>query len=95
MNIKTMRHYIIYGMHYKGGSYRFALNSLTSNLVIESYLCILLWSVQEQGILVLTNAIAACTESIEQHKGKLVVKEAPRAVSVNTHYVSLLSYSIF
>ncbi|KAJ1428615.1 Translation initiation factor 2, alpha subunit [Sesbania bispinosa] len=36
---------------------------------------------KEQGILVLNNAIVSCTESIEQHKGKLVVKEAPRAVS--------------
>ncbi|BAT88262.1 hypothetical protein VIGAN_05171600 [Vigna angularis var. angularis] len=35
----------------------------------------------EQGILVLNNAITSCTEAIEQHKGKLVVKEAPRAVS--------------
>lgn len=31
----------------------------------------------------LTNAITACTESIEKHKGKLTVKEAPRAVSYN------------
>ncbi|KAK1307286.1 hypothetical protein QJS10_CPA10g01437 [Acorus calamus] len=36
---------------------------------------------KEQGISVLTNAIKACTNAIEQHKGKLVVKEAPRAVS--------------
>ncbi|KAL2333438.1 hypothetical protein Fmac_014651 [Flemingia macrophylla] len=36
---------------------------------------------KEQGILVLNNAITCCTEAIEQHKGKLVVKEAPRAVS--------------
>ncbi|RZB50323.1 Multiple inositol polyphosphate phosphatase 1 isoform E [Glycine soja] len=36
---------------------------------------------KEQGILVLNNAIASCTEAIEQHKGKLVVKEAARAVS--------------
>ncbi|KAF7830917.1 eukaryotic translation initiation factor 2 subunit alpha-like protein [Senna tora] len=36
---------------------------------------------KEQGILVLNNAIVACTEAIEQHKGKLNVKEAPRAVS--------------
>ncbi|KAI3940785.1 hypothetical protein MKW98_030104 [Papaver atlanticum] len=33
----------------------------------------------EQGIMVLTNAIQACTEAIDSHKGKLVVKEAPRA----------------
>lgn len=36
---------------------------------------------KEQGIAILTKAIAACTEEIERHKGKLVVKEAPRAVS--------------
>ncbi|KAI3891584.1 hypothetical protein MKX03_033131 [Papaver bracteatum] len=36
---------------------------------------------KEQGIKVLTNAIQACTEIIDSHKGKLVVKEAPRAVS--------------
>ncbi|CAG7908280.1 unnamed protein product, partial [Brassica rapa] len=35
---------------------------------------------QDQGIEILTEAIAACTETIDQHKGKLVVKEAPRAV---------------
>ncbi|XP_033146445.1 eukaryotic translation initiation factor 2 subunit alpha homolog isoform X2 [Brassica rapa] len=36
---------------------------------------------EDQGIEILTEAIAACTETIDQHKGKLVVKEAPRAVS--------------
>ncbi|KAJ6830694.1 eukaryotic translation initiation factor 2 subunit alpha-like protein [Iris pallida] len=36
---------------------------------------------KEQGITVLTNAIKACTEAIDSHKGKLIVKEAPRAVS--------------
>ncbi|KAK6156094.1 hypothetical protein DH2020_010342 [Rehmannia glutinosa] len=36
---------------------------------------------KEQGIAVLTKAIEACTEEIELHKGKLTVKEAPRAVS--------------
>ncbi|XP_077210898.1 eukaryotic translation initiation factor 2 subunit alpha homolog isoform X2 [Tasmannia lanceolata] len=35
-----------------------------------------------KGILVLNNAIKACTEYIDQHKGVLVVKEAPRAVSL-------------
>ncbi|KAF2314447.1 hypothetical protein GH714_026548 [Hevea brasiliensis] len=35
---------------------------------------------KEQGISILNKAIAACTEAIEQHKGKLV-KEPPRAVS--------------
>ncbi|KAL6657296.1 hypothetical protein ACP70R_005076 [Stipagrostis hirtigluma subsp. patula] len=36
---------------------------------------------KEQGISVLTDAIKACKDAIERHKGKLVVKEAPRAVS--------------
>ncbi|KAH7537603.1 hypothetical protein FEM48_Zijuj03G0110500 [Ziziphus jujuba var. spinosa] len=36
---------------------------------------------KEQGIAVLNEAIVACKQAIEQHKGKLVVKEAPRTVS--------------
>lgn len=36
---------------------------------------------KEQGISVLDAAIKACTKEIEKHKGKLSVKEAPRAVS--------------
>ncbi|XP_057784655.1 eukaryotic translation initiation factor 2 subunit alpha homolog [Salvia miltiorrhiza] len=36
---------------------------------------------KEQGIAVLTKAIQACTEEIERQKGKLTVKEPPRAVS--------------
>nr|BAK02876.1 predicted protein [Hordeum vulgare subsp. vulgare] len=36
---------------------------------------------KDQGISVLTDAVKACTAEIEKHKGKLVVKEAPRAVS--------------
>lgn len=36
---------------------------------------------KEQGISVLEVAIKACTKEIEKHKGKLSVKEAPRAVS--------------
>ncbi|XP_059647792.1 eukaryotic translation initiation factor 2 subunit alpha homolog [Cornus florida] len=36
---------------------------------------------KEQGILILNKAIEACTEAIEEHKGKLAVKEAPRTVS--------------
>nr|XP_043628378.1 eukaryotic translation initiation factor 2 subunit alpha homolog [Erigeron canadensis] len=36
---------------------------------------------KEQGIKVLNQAIAACTNSIERHKGKLTIKEPPRAVS--------------
>ena len=37
---------------------------------------------QEQGLLVLNNAITACSKEIEHYKGKLLVKEEPRAVSV-------------
>ncbi|GER50935.1 eukaryotic translation initiation factor 2 alpha subunit [Striga asiatica] len=36
---------------------------------------------KEQGIEILNRAIDLCTIVIEQHKGKLTVKEAPRAVS--------------
>ncbi|KAI3470916.1 hypothetical protein Pfo_027579 [Paulownia fortunei] len=36
---------------------------------------------KEQGITILNKAIEACTEEIERHKGKLTVKDAPRAVS--------------
>ncbi|KAG6473803.1 hypothetical protein ZIOFF_067721 [Zingiber officinale] len=36
---------------------------------------------KEQGISILNIAIKACTEEIELHKGKLTLKEAPRAVS--------------
>ncbi|XP_006658998.1 eukaryotic translation initiation factor 2 subunit alpha homolog [Oryza brachyantha] len=36
---------------------------------------------KDQGISVLNNAVKACSETIEKHKGKLVVKEAPRVVS--------------
>ncbi|KAL5720971.1 hypothetical protein ACHQM5_013586 [Ranunculus cassubicifolius] len=36
---------------------------------------------KDQGIQVLTKAIQASTEALEQHKGKLLVKEQPRAVS--------------
>ncbi|XP_073157012.1 eukaryotic translation initiation factor 2 subunit alpha homolog isoform X1 [Henckelia pumila] len=36
---------------------------------------------KEQGIETLNRAIAACTEEIEQHKGRLIVKTAPRLMS--------------
>ncbi|KAJ6325060.1 hypothetical protein OIU76_012191 [Salix suchowensis] len=36
---------------------------------------------KDQGISILSQAIAACTEAIEAQKGKLAVKEPPRAVS--------------
>lgn len=36
---------------------------------------------QEQGIATLNKAIAAATEEIERHKGKLAIKDAPRTVS--------------
>jgi len=35
---------------------------------------------QELGISILESAIRACVKEIEIHKGKLTVKEAPRAV---------------
>ncbi|RZC84395.1 hypothetical protein C5167_047181, partial [Papaver somniferum] len=41
----------------------------------------LFWLTQDQGIKVLVNAIQACTETIDSHKDKLVVKEAPRLAS--------------
>lgn len=47
---------------------------------------------QEQGLDVLNEAIEACAEAIERHKGKLVVKKAPAAVSNTTSvHVSLSS----
>ncbi|WZY90784.1 hypothetical protein YC2023_047519 [Brassica napus] len=42
----------------------------------------------DQGIEILTEAIAACTETIDQHKGKLVVKEAPRALRMDNEEIS-------
>jgi translation initiation factor 2 subunit 1 len=36
---------------------------------------------KELGISILESAIRACVKEIEMHKGKLTVKEAPRAVS--------------
>lgn len=36
---------------------------------------------KEQGISILHNAIAACREEIQRHKGNLTVKEEPRVVS--------------
>ena len=80
---------------------------------VRSMVCMLLmkrsdlhWSMQEQGIQILNHAIAACIEAIEGQKGKLVVKEPPRAVSVNfssaqrvficfKHSVKLESFSDF
>lgn len=44
---------------------------------------------QEQGISVLNKAIAACTEAIEKHKGKLIVKEEPRAVNAKSFSFNL------
>jgi hypothetical protein len=37
---------------------------------------------QDLGIAVLESAVKACSKEIEKHKGKLLVKEAPRAVRV-------------
>lgn len=42
---------------------------------------------QDQGIQVLTKAIEASTEALEQHKGKLLVKEAPRTVSSSSSHI--------
>lgn len=58
-------------------------------MLFESLVCYQGASVcylQEQGISVLNNAIKACTEEIERHKGKLTVKEAPRAVSSISYF---------
>lgn len=49
---------------------------------------------QEQGIAVLTKAITACTEAIEKQKGKLVVKEAARAVSVTLTFNFNVDFAI-
>ncbi|KAH0882435.1 hypothetical protein HID58_058531 [Brassica napus] len=48
---------------------------------------------KDQGIKILDEAIVACTETIEEHKGKLVVKEAPRAVSIFFFTVELSQVS--
>ncbi|KAH7855816.1 hypothetical protein Vadar_029327 [Vaccinium darrowii] len=40
-----------------------------------------MFMILEQGIAILNKAIAACSEEIERHEGKLTVKEAARAVS--------------
>lgn len=51
--------------------------------------------VQEQGIKVLTQAIAACAATIERHKGKLTIKEPPRAVSFRIPFHCHLNISLF
>lgn len=60
---------------------KYDYNVVTSYFANEFYY--LFWVGQEQGISVLSNAILACTQEIEHHKGKLAVKEAPRVVSAN------------
>lgn len=51
---------------------------------------------QNQGMSVLNNAIEACKEEIERHKGRLVVKEAPRTVSLGYFStVCIISESLF
>lgn len=50
---------------------------------------------QEQGIAILNKAIEACTEEIERHKGKLTVKEAPRAVRITKYKRWDLEYLLF
>jgi hypothetical protein len=47
---------------------------------------------QDQGISVLTDAVKACTAEIEKYKGKLVVKEPPRAVSCFQHLLFLFIF---
>jgi hypothetical protein len=42
---------------------------------------------QDLGIAVLETAIKACAKEIEKHKGKLLVKEAPRAVLFLSFYI--------
>lgn len=44
---------------------------------------------------ILNNAIAACTEEIDHHKGKLIVKEAPRAVSFFHLLLKVVSFQSF
>ena len=47
---------------------------------------------QDLGIAVLESAVKACSKEIEKHKGKLLVKEAPRAVCILfLHFVYSLS----
>lgn len=50
---------------------------------------------QEQGIAILNKAIAACSEEIERHKGKLTVKEAARAVRISSTHSKLILIAIF
>ena len=64
--------------------HRHSFRVLSANKIVSPYLV-----GQEQGISVLGKAIIACTESIEKHKGKLLVKEEPRAVSA-TPFISIL-----
>lgn len=45
---------------------------------------------QEQGIYLLNNAINACGSEIEQRKGQIIVKRAPRKVS--TIFQNLLEF---
>nr|XP_043629708.1 eukaryotic translation initiation factor 2 subunit alpha homolog [Erigeron canadensis] len=45
------------------------------------YVIITLTLAKEQGIKILNQAAAACMNSIEGHRGKLIIKESPRAVS--------------
>ncbi|KAH7854692.1 hypothetical protein Vadar_016859 [Vaccinium darrowii] len=48
---------------------------------------------KEQGIAILNETIAACSEEIERHKGKLTVKEAARANSLALRLSAFLSFS--
>lgn len=64
-------------------------------LLLQMNFIISVLAVQEQGIAVLSTAIEACTQEIEHHKGKLVVKEAPRVVSVDPLRYIFLFYKYF
>lgn len=68
-------------------------------ITIVSFVCLpkffyAICSAQEQGISILNYAIKVCTEEIERHKGKLTVKEAPRAVSFISYSVSFRTGSV-
>ncbi|KAL0317035.1 UNVERIFIED_CONTAM: Eukaryotic translation initiation factor 2 subunit alpha [Sesamum angustifolium] len=50
---------------------------------------------KEQGIAILNKAIEACVEEIERHKGKLTVKEAPRAVRLTVYAKLDLTFTVW
>ena len=68
-----------------------AIVVLCTMLEADARLVCCVW--QDLGIAVLENAIKACAKEIEKHKGKLLVKEAPRAV-LSLLFLYILSYSL-